>query len=147
MGSVLAKTGDVEAKSRELEPKIHAFFDYVCKVTDASVGEIIHSARLVERFVEAALKSESIDGQIEPNTGLVSEESMGTVLLCGVSVTMKVMRDVSYRNGWWGRAFGIPTSNVNKSEIVFLRELQHIVVVSVEDFWDCYERIIGRWNS
>ncbi|KAA6341813.1 MAG: hypothetical protein EZS28_052431, partial [Streblomastix strix] len=87
LGYALTKT-KIDEKILEIEPKIRIFFEYACKVSDASVGEIIHSARLVERFVEAALKSESINGQIQPNTGLMSEDSMGTVLLCGVSVTM-----------------------------------------------------------
>jgi hypothetical protein len=129
-----------EVKARELEPKIRAFFEYVSRVTEATVGELVHSGVLVERFVEAAGRVTGNEGSM--SGGLVSEESMGTVLLCGVSVTMKVMRDISYRNGWWSKAFGIALSNVNKSECVFLHELQHVVVVPVEEFWGGYERMI-----
>ncbi|KAK2955341.1 hypothetical protein BLNAU_9734 [Blattamonas nauphoetae] len=104
---------------------IFSFLVNCATIAQLTEAELLYTTCLVEMLITAQLNSDS------PSTDLIIRNNLGTLLLCSVIITTKMLRDSPYTNKEWARHFGVPLADLNKSERIFLS--RHNFQVSVPE--------------
>ncbi|KAH7831991.1 uncharacterized protein MONOS_16927 [Monocercomonoides exilis] len=102
---------------------------FVSRIAPITIGEIVHSLILLERFIQS-----DIDAVDNTFPSIVTEENMGTILLCSLITSIKMNRDITFRNKWWANLFDIPLEIINQSEIIFLAKLRFDLMICPDEF-------------
>ncbi|KAH7825859.1 uncharacterized protein MONOS_10368 [Monocercomonoides exilis] len=121
--------------------KVKNFIFSIRNVVGLLYSETIHLAALVQDL----LRTEQISRK-DGWTGVVSNESLGTLLLCAMIVTFKVDRDHVVKNSWWAKAMGIPTEVVTQSERIFLNRIDYRVHLTSQHFLEVWDDIL-KYNQ
>lgn len=112
-----------------IREKILHFYMFMCKQTSFTLAELIFSIIYLGRITAKELQKNPND----PNK-LVTEANIGTLFLCSLLISVKMNRDVVFRNSWWTKVLGIPLEVVNQSEIVFLIILDYNLLIEEAEF-------------
>ncbi|KAH7822090.1 uncharacterized protein MONOS_17698 [Monocercomonoides exilis] len=123
---------------KSIRDKTRHLFHFVCHYAPISIGEIIHSIYLFYQLIE--IEEENI---CHSPVTLVTEDNLGTLLMCGMLLSVKMDRDVPFRNSWWAKLFRIPLSVVNQSELVFLERLSFRMMMEESDFLEMFVTLVG----
>lgn len=114
---------------KRLHMKIVHFFKVIQGMSFLITTELIHVFHLIDILIDSDIIAIR-DGW----TGVVSETNLGTLLLCGVILSLKYNRDIAFKNSWWSKAIGIPLAVINQSELVFLQRVNFSLSMSEERF-------------
>lgn len=131
-------------KGLEMYKRIRHFFQFAQERAYLTGGEIVYSVALIEKLVRIELEtkarwkqdhdqtaSKTAAGETVP-TSIISDTSLGTLLLLSVMLANKWLRDVPVRNSWWAKAFGVPLPVVNQSELILMQRLHDSLWVEAE---------------
>jgi flagellar biosynthesis protein FlhB len=113
---------------------IRSFFDTLKKSVKITLAEVVHIFFLVERFI---MKTEKEGGKGTPVH--IDESNIGSLLLCGVLVGLKMDRDVPLKNEWFEKKFGITREILSESELSFLRKINFECVFPEDHYLKFYE--------
>lgn len=140
-------------KGLEMYKRIRHFFQFAQERAYLTGGEIVYSVALIEKLVRIELEnkarwkqqeaSRTVAGEPVP-TSIISDTSLGTLLLLSVMLANKWLRDVPVRNSWWAKAFGVPLPVVNQSELILMQRLNNSLWVEAEEaFPHLFSFILG----
>ncbi|KAH7824238.1 uncharacterized protein MONOS_161 [Monocercomonoides exilis] len=121
-----------------IHDKTKHMFHFVGHYAPITIGEIIHSIFL---FYQLILIEE--DNKSNLSSTIVTEDNLGTLLMCGMMISVKMDRDVPFRNSWWAKLFRIGLEVVNQSELVFLEKIHFQTLMEERDFQDMFTVLIG----
>ncbi|KAH7831084.1 uncharacterized protein MONOS_18548 [Monocercomonoides exilis] len=129
----------VTQSSKDLFSKILHFFNYTRSINATTSSELIIAMALLHRIVRVEKKR-----VVEGHTSIISHKTLGTILLCSIILSQKLLRDKPFKNSWWSRHCKVPISIINDSEEMFLKLLDYRLHVSDEDFALIYGSFIER---
>lgn len=119
---------------KEFEEKIEHFFVFIRYYTHLTVAELLATDALIYRLVKAELENLRTN-----NRTIISEANLGTLLVCGTLLALKMNRDHPVRNSWWSKMFNISLDVLNESENVFLNKIGFSCYLS-ESCYSCLFR-------
>ncbi|KAA6367891.1 MAG: hypothetical protein EZS28_036581 [Streblomastix strix] len=127
---------DVAPDANELQSthSIETFLELMMQQVDLMIGEGIIALILLQRFI---LKH-SLKG-----LHLLNGKNFGTVLIVSFILAMKISRDCVTKNSCIADMFGISISDLNRSEIGFIRVLDHQCWVSEIQFSEQFEKVFN----
>lgn len=123
---------------KAIKEKTRHMFHFVCHYAPVTIGEIIHSIYLFYQLVEI-----EEENKVESQISLVTEDNLGTLLMCAMLISVKMDRDVPFRNSWWAKLFRISLEVVNQSELVFLEKLEFRTMMEEPDFLDMFVVLVN----
>ena len=90
-----------------------------------SRGQILHAALILKRLIsyESKALAQNSSG-FEP---IVTEENLGTLLLCALAIAGKINEDHPFNNRYWANLLQIDVKIVNSSEALFLQRVHYEV--------------------
>ncbi|KAH7832129.1 uncharacterized protein MONOS_18533 [Monocercomonoides exilis] len=118
--------------------QIKHFISYVGKYAKLTNAELSHFYILTTRML--AEESELIR---QGGKSIVSEANLGTLLLCAITITTKMERDIPFTNSWWAKQLGVPLSILNQSEVIFLKKINFNCNVTQEEYEILYWNFIS----
>ncbi|KAA6354756.1 MAG: hypothetical protein EZS28_049717 [Streblomastix strix] len=127
----------IAADHEKLTHKVYKFLAFVRGYTHISASELTHTIYLIWWMIEHDMKIEAD----KPGGGIVAVSNMGTILLCAVVISMKMLRDAPYRNTWWAKAFGLGIDVLNDSEQVFLERISYEPFLCEELYWKIFDTL------
>ncbi|KAK2955525.1 hypothetical protein BLNAU_9572 [Blattamonas nauphoetae] len=80
-------------------------------------GESVVTLNILLKFVFTASCEEDIDKK----RALLNRHNYGTLLLCSMMLTLKLLRDNAPSNGWWCDIFNVPLHTMVQSEKALLK--------------------------
>ncbi|KAA6388691.1 MAG: hypothetical protein EZS28_015782 [Streblomastix strix] len=119
------------------QDQIAEFFRFARDKALVKTAEIVHSVWLLGRVVNAEIAHRG-----EERSGVVSEASVGTLLLVAMSLAVKMNRDAGIGNGWWAKAVGMSGVVMANSERIFLKRVEYRLTMPREDYALLYEQLV-----
>ena len=127
--------------------RIHHLFHFAQERAYMTAGEIVYAVAVLQKLVRIESEEQTAwnknpssyapsshrTSSTNPPQSLISDSSLGTLLLLSVMLANKWLRDVPVRNSWWAKTFGVPLSVLNQSELVFMRKLRNSLCVEYEE--------------
>ncbi|KAA6353672.1 MAG: hypothetical protein EZS28_050801 [Streblomastix strix] len=118
--------------------KIMSFFSYIRQYGKLSGSELIYTTFLVQKFVESEIEQFNTSKR----SIIISDGTVGTILVCAMVLAMKILRDVvEYNNKCWSQAFGMSIELLNQSEITFYVQLGFDVALPESQFIRLFQKI------
>lgn len=161
-------------KGLEMYKRIRHFFQFAQEHAYLCGGEVVYAVGIIEKLVriereeketwkrnqeKLALLKESRQQQqhssqslsdisshlnIQTPTSIISDASLGTLLLLSVMLANKWLRDVPVRNSWWAKTFGVSLVIVNQSELILMSKLHDSLWVEASPcFSSLFSFILG----
>lgn len=161
-------------KGLEMYKRIRHFFQFAQEHAYLCGGEVVYAVGIIEKLVRiereekeawkrnqeklAVLKesrqqqqqsSQSLNDisshlNIQTPTSIISDASLGTLLLLSVMLANKWLRDVPVRNSWWAKTFGVSLVIVNQSELILMSKLHDSLWVEASPcFSSLFSFILG----
>ncbi|KAH7826499.1 uncharacterized protein MONOS_2195 [Monocercomonoides exilis] len=112
-----------------LYQKISHFIQFFRGTAQLITTEALHVVFLIDQLIQFEQPLPKDDER-----RIVSECNLGTLLLCGLMLALKLNRDATFKNSWWAQSIGIPVDVVNQSETVMLERLNFSVSMSHEEW-------------
>jgi hypothetical protein len=98
---------------------IFYFFRFVHHHGKLTFGEVIYIFYLFDRFLENDCKLGHCG---KPPT--ISQENLGTLLICCLMIALKMTRDSPLKNVWYSNKFEIPLPVLVEGELIVLERLE-----------------------
>ncbi|KAA6360495.1 MAG: hypothetical protein EZS28_043978 [Streblomastix strix] len=127
---------DILEQQQSYESKIHGFLVFTRSYTMFSGTELVYCVWLIMRLSHVDKDRVKLGHKQQ-----ITEENIGTILVCAVELALKMLRDRVCRNSWWSNAFGMDMNTLNASEIVFLKRLDYRLNLDAESFWAIYNAL------
>ncbi|KAA6356426.1 MAG: hypothetical protein EZS28_048047, partial [Streblomastix strix] len=121
------------------QQKIQGFLVFTRSYTMFTGTELVYCVWLVLRLTHADRKRIQMGHKQQ-----ITEENIGTILVCAVELSLKMLRDRVCRNSWWSNAFGMDMKTLNASEIVFLKRLDFSLNLDEVSFWTIYDLLFSQ---
>ncbi|KAK2957507.1 hypothetical protein BLNAU_7406 [Blattamonas nauphoetae] len=115
-----------------LKKAINAFFINCSTTGQLTEVELLYSACIIQRVIRNQLKGQT------PSSRIITQNNLGTLLLCSIIVTLKLLRDNPYTNSCWAKYLRIPLSDLNHSEVIMLAHLNFNLNVQFEEISQLY---------
>ncbi|KAH7823749.1 uncharacterized protein MONOS_17581 [Monocercomonoides exilis] len=121
----------------DLHRRIYQFFEVIRSVVSLTGSEMVHAVYLLDLLIQAEKTF------FDSSSRLISEASLGTILLITVVLVLKLEIDTHPQNGWWAKLIGIPVSVVNQSEIAFLHRVNFNLTIHLAEFTKVMMDVVG----
>ncbi|KAA6354944.1 MAG: hypothetical protein EZS28_049529 [Streblomastix strix] len=126
-------------KNESLLLKIKSFFSYICEFAWLTGSELIYTIYLVKKLVN----SEKENNRKDKDCIMISENNVGTTLVCAVILAMKILRDAtSQKNSWWAKSFEMNLELLNQSELAFFAQLDFNAAMDEQQFIRLHNQIL-----
>lgn len=136
--SVPSPPSDPYRSVREkLLSKVIKFFHFIRDRVSLTTAELAHTLNLVCSFIQG-----EADSRNERIKSVINENTLGTLFLCGVILSLKMNRDHPYKNSFWAKLLNIPLSILNASELAFLEKIQFSLFLDEADYFELYSSIV-----
>ncbi|KAK2954103.1 hypothetical protein BLNAU_10920 [Blattamonas nauphoetae] len=122
--SIRSTVGSVD----ELRNILRAFFSQLYKPLSLTVSETIFSASLLLQYLS------TLPPPGPKASSLLDGGNYGTVFLCSLILSLKMLRDRPIKNTWWANLFNFPVVTLNHSERLFLIQVDNYLHTSSELF-------------
>lgn len=124
----------------QLQQRIVNFFLFARQYTRMTTGEMLYTIYLIDRLIQSELQPYST----AHDQTLITEATLGTLLLVCALLAEKQSRDRPFSNGWWGKIFGLPVQLLNESEIVILKRLGFRMEMKPEQYEALFKNLLGE---
>ncbi|KAK2961120.1 hypothetical protein BLNAU_3888 [Blattamonas nauphoetae] len=121
----LSSSNTAHSQTR-LSRSIESFLITTCSVAEITESELLYAVVLIEDLVRQ---------QINPSTSkppLIFRENLGTLILVSIILSLKFLRDRTYKNSCWAKLHSMDLKDLNKSERIFCQYLNHHILVGEE---------------
>lgn len=122
-----------------LYPKIVHFFKIASHCACLILSELIHAVHLIDRLIDSDLENRKLG-----KSTLIRESNLGTLLLCGIIISIKYNRDIPFTNLWWASNIGVAVGVINKSELVFLDNIHYDVSLHENRYMDFFTMFVKQ---
>lgn len=117
---------------------ISHFYRFIIQYSEVTTTEVLQSFVLLTRLLLEENKHIRTGGK-----GIVSDANLGTILLCSLMISIKILRDIPYKNSWWAKVLGISLQILNQSEYVFLDRIGYRCLLQHEEFGLIYSTLFA----
>ncbi|KAA6387186.1 MAG: hypothetical protein EZS28_017286 [Streblomastix strix] len=114
-------------------PKMVNFLNFLKGNACLSIEECIIAIALLQRFIQ----KQSMKG-----VQILKANNIGTFLVVLFIATMKIHRDIVYKNSCFARIFVIPIRILNESETLFLQTIDFEIWIQQETFSRLFDEIL-----
>ena len=136
--SVPSPPSDAQLSTHDrLHHKIIKFFKFVRGLVDLTTAELAHALNLICSFIQG--EADSTD---ENHQSVINENTLGTLFLCGIIISLKMNRDHPYKNSFWAKKLNISLAVLNASELTFLEKIQFSLFLDETDYFELYSSIV-----
>ena len=136
--SVKSPQYDPQLSTHEkLHLKIVKFFKFVRGLVGLTTAELAHALNLICSFIQG--EADSIK---ENHKSVINENTLGTLFLCGIIISLKMNRDHPYKNSYWAKKLNISLAVLNASELTFLETVQFSLFLDEVDYFQLYSSIV-----
>jgi hypothetical protein len=117
-------------KGKQVLTVVRAFFDTLKRNAKTTFTEMIHIFFLLSKYM-AKEEKDCKDGK----SRTISESNLGSLLLCGVIIGLKMDRDIPFKNDWFVKEFKVKINDLNESELSFLKKIEFKCVFPQESYF------------
>ena len=135
-----------ELSTSDYFERVSKFFSYVCTRTPVTRGQLLHAFILLQRVDQAERKLLACKPpqSFQP---LISEHTVGTLLLCSILISHKLNEDCPCASKYWSKLLTVTTQVLNTSEIVFLRRIKFATFVEPSELTKLGTQIVQAYHS
>ena len=116
-----------------IKTKILNFFRATCHSACLILSEFIFAVSLIDKLI-----SQDLSNRAAGKPTIIRESNVGTLLLCGIIISLKFNRDIPFTTSWWSAHIGVPVSIINQSELTFLISIHFDIVLDKITYWNLF---------
>ena len=117
--------------------KIIKFFKFVRDLVHITTAELAHSLNLICSFIQNDSENSS-----PARPSVINHNTLGTLFLCGIIISLKMNRDHPLKNSFWARTLNIPLPVLNASEIAFLEKIKFSLFLDETGYSELFASIM-----